>query len=160
MSPKKNKLENFIGSNLKNYCDFFEKNNLIELKIDSDDVKVTLKKENLETQSAPGSVKTPSSIQVKNTVEKKEEILEESETKQHYKEIKSPIVGTFYQSLAPGEKPCVKIGDKVDTSNVVCIIESMKVMNQIKSDVSGEITDILVKDGDNVKVGQVIMLLK
>lgn len=159
MSKKKNKLESFISSNLKNYCDFFEKNNLVELKIDSDDVKVTLKKENLETQSAPGSVKVPSSIPVKNT-EKKEEILEEPETKQHYKEIKSPIVGTFYQSLAPGEKPCVKIGDKVDTSNVVCIIESMKVMNQIKSGISGEITDILVKDGDNVKVGQVIMLLK
>lgn len=157
MSKKKNKLENFINSDLKSYCDFFEKNNLAELKIDSDEIELTLKKENLKTEGNSVVNSNPAPVKVAKKQQPKEE---EPVIKENYKEIKSPIVGTFYQSSAPGEAPFAKIGDKVDTSKVVCIIESMKVMNQIKSEVSGEISDILVKDGDNVKVGQVIMLVK
>ena len=157
MAKKKDKLENFIKGDLKGYCDFFEKNNLSELKIDSDDVQFTLKKETTQLQNPVVDPIIP--IQVPNQVAKQKKEAPE-EVKNNFKEIKSPIVGTFYQSLAPGEKPCVKVGDKINTSSVVCIVESMKVMNQIKSDFSGEVKDILVKDGDNVKVGQIIMLVK
>ena len=68
--------------------------------------------------------------------------------------IKSPTVGTFYESAAPGEAPFVQVGSKVTTDSVVCIIEAMKVFNQITSDVTGTIAEVLVKNGDPVEYGQ------
>lgn len=68
--------------------------------------------------------------------------------------IKAPIVGTFYQSSAPGEEPFVKAGDAVAKGDVVCIIEAMKFMNEVNSEVSGTVVDVLVKDGDFVEYGQ------
>ena len=68
--------------------------------------------------------------------------------------IKSPTVGTFYESAAPGEAPFVQVGSKVTTDSVICIIEAMKVFNQITSDLNGTVTEILVKNGDPVEYGQ------
>jgi acetyl-CoA carboxylase biotin carboxyl carrier protein len=68
--------------------------------------------------------------------------------------IKSPTVGTFYESAAPGEAPFVQVGTKVTTDSVVCIIEAMKVFNQITSDLTGTVTEVLVKNGDPVEYGQ------
>lgn len=70
------------------------------------------------------------------------------------KRIKAPIVGTFYQSSAPDQPPFVKVGDTVAVGDVVCIIEAMKFMNEVTSDVSGTVTEILVKDGQFVEFGQ------
>ena len=70
--------------------------------------------------------------------------------------IKAPIVGTFYQSSAPGEEPFVKAGDTVSKGDVVCIIEAMKFMNEVNSEVSGTVMEILVKDGDFVEYGQAL----
>ncbi|XWS44379.1 hypothetical protein CRYUN_Cryun15aG0040000 [Craigia yunnanensis] len=66
--------------------------------------------------------------------------------------LKCPMAGTFYMSPAPGEPPFVKVGDKVQKGQVVCIIEAMKLMNEIEADQSGTITDILVEDGKPVSV--------
>lgn len=68
--------------------------------------------------------------------------------------IKSPTVGTFYESPAPGDPPFMTVGAKVTPDSVVCIIEAMKVFNQITADVNGTITEILVKNGDAVEFGQ------
>ncbi|HTI51627.1 MAG TPA: acetyl-CoA carboxylase biotin carboxyl carrier protein [Planctomycetaceae bacterium] len=68
--------------------------------------------------------------------------------------IKSPTVGTFYESSAPGDAPFVAIGTKVTQESVVCIIEAMKVFNQITADVNGTVTEVLVKNGDAVEFGQ------
>lgn len=68
--------------------------------------------------------------------------------------IKSPTVGTFYESSAPGDAPFVSVGTKVTQETVVCIIEAMKVFNQITADVNGTITETLVKNGDPVEFGQ------
>lgn len=70
------------------------------------------------------------------------------------KVIKAPIVGTFYQSSAPDEAPFVKVGDTISQGDVVCIIEAMKFMNEVNSDVSGTITEVLVQDGEFVEFGQ------
>lgn len=78
---------------------------------------------------------------------------DESETSGD-KVIKSPIVGTFYQSASPDEEPFVKVGDTIAQGDVVCIIEAMKFMNEVNSEVSGTITEILVNDGDFVEYGQ------
>ncbi len=76
------------------------------------------------------------------------------------KVIKAPIVGTFYQSSAPEEAPFVKVGDTVSEGDVVCIIEAMKFMNEVNSEVSGTITEVLVKDGQFVEYGQELFRLK
>jgi acetyl-CoA carboxylase biotin carboxyl carrier protein len=68
--------------------------------------------------------------------------------------IKSPTVGTFYAASAPGDPPFTSVGAKVTADTVVCIIEAMKVFNQITADVHGTITEVLVKNGDAVEFGQ------
>ena len=74
--------------------------------------------------------------------------------------IESPIVGTFYRASAPGADAMVKVGDKVDPETVVCIIEAMKVMNEIKAEKSGVIKEILVENGQPVEFGQPIFVLE
>ena len=68
--------------------------------------------------------------------------------------IKSPTVGTFYEASAPGDTPFVAVGSKISQDSVVCIIEAMKVFNQITADVNGTITAVLVRNGDAVEFGQ------
>lgn len=74
--------------------------------------------------------------------------------------INSPMVGTFYRSAAPGEKAFANIGDSVDENSNVCIIEAMKVMNEIKAEMRGTISRILVEDGKPVQYGQPLFELK
>ena len=73
--------------------------------------------------------------------------------------IESPIVGTFYRSSAPGAEPLVKVGSSVDSETNVCIIEAMKVMNEIKAEKSGIIKEILVENGQPVEFGQPMFVL-
>lgn len=74
--------------------------------------------------------------------------------------IKSPMVGTFYRSPSPESPPFADIGKKVSADSVVCIIEAMKVMNEIQSEISGVITDMLVEDGEAVEYGQPLFKVK
>ncbi|MHB1082512.1 MAG: acetyl-CoA carboxylase biotin carboxyl carrier protein [Prosthecobacter sp.] len=74
--------------------------------------------------------------------------------------INSPMVGTFYRSAAPGEKPIANVGDSVGENSNVCIIEAMKVMNEIKADTRGTIVRVLVEDGKPVQYGQPLFELK
>ncbi len=75
-------------------------------------------------------------------------------------EIKSPIVGTFYEAPSPGAPPFVKAGDEVTVGQVLCIIEAMKLMNEIEADVSGEIVKRLVANGQPVEYGQGLFLVR
>ena len=74
--------------------------------------------------------------------------------------ITSPMVGTFYKASSPGAKPFVEIGSTVSTGQVVCIIEAMKLMNEIEAEVSGKVTQICVQDGEAVEYGQVLMYVE
>ncbi|MHC5083696.1 MAG: acetyl-CoA carboxylase biotin carboxyl carrier protein [Planctomycetota bacterium] len=74
--------------------------------------------------------------------------------------IVSPIVGTFYQAASPDSEAYVKVGDTVTEDTTVCIIEAMKVMNEIKAETSGTITEILCKDGQAIEYGQALFKLK
>lgn len=77
----------------------------------------------------------------------------------NYIEIKSPMVGTFYTAPAPDAPAYTKIGDKVSVGQVVCIIEAMKLMNEIESEVSGAVAKILVENAQPVEFGQVLFLI-
>jgi acetyl-CoA carboxylase biotin carboxyl carrier protein len=76
-----------------------------------------------------------------------------------YMPIKSPIVGTFYRSPTPEKPAYVKIGDKVEAGDVVCIVEAMKLFNEIESDVTGRIVKVLVEDAQPVEYDQVLFLV-
>ncbi|MBF2077408.1 MAG: acetyl-CoA carboxylase biotin carboxyl carrier protein [Synechococcales cyanobacterium T60_A2020_003] len=81
-----------------------------------------------------------------------------SETK--YLEIHSPMVGTFYRAPAPDEPAYVNVGDRIQIGQTVCIIEAMKLMNELEAEVSGEIIEILVQNAEPVEYGQVLMRVK
>ena len=74
--------------------------------------------------------------------------------------VTAPMVGTFYASPAPGAKPFVEIGSEVRPGDVLCIIEAMKMMNQIESDKAGKVVSILVKNGDPVEFGQTLFIIE
>ena len=74
--------------------------------------------------------------------------------------VKSPMVGTFYIKPSPTSEPYVEIGKTVKKGDILCIIEAMKLMNEIESEFSGEVTEILVKDGDSVEYGTPIFKIK
>lgn len=75
-------------------------------------------------------------------------------------EITSPMVGTFYRSPAPDEAAFVEVGDRIQTGQTVCIIEAMKLMNELEAEVSGEIVDILVDNAEPIEFGQALMRVR
>ena len=74
--------------------------------------------------------------------------------------MKSPIVGTYYESPSPGSPPFIKPGDRVTQGQVLCIVEAMKLMNEIESDVAGEVVKILVNNGQPVEYGQPLFAVR
>jgi len=82
----------------------------------------------------------------------------EPEEKLH--EVKSPIVGTFYESPSPGSPPFVKVGDQVEVGQVLCIVEAMKLMNEIESDVAGEVVKRIAASGQPVEYGQPLFAIR
>ena len=74
--------------------------------------------------------------------------------------VKSPIVGTFYTSPSPDAAPFVKVGDRVSKGQVICIVEAMKLMNEIEADVTGEVVRVLVENGQPVEYGQPLFAIR
>jgi acetyl-CoA carboxylase biotin carboxyl carrier protein len=74
--------------------------------------------------------------------------------------IESPMVGTYYEAAAPGAGPFVQIGQRVKVGDTLCIIEAMKILNQIESDVAGEVKAILAKNGDPIEYGQALFIIE
>ncbi|BBL80487.1 acetyl-CoA carboxylase biotin carboxyl carrier protein subunit [Rubrobacter xylanophilus] len=85
---------------------------------------------------------------------------EEKEKESGLHEVRSPLVGTFYRAPAPDEEPYVEVGDTVRSGQTLCIVEAMKLMNEIPADVSGEVVEILVQDGQGVEYDQPLFLIR
>ncbi|NBO30682.1 MAG: acetyl-CoA carboxylase biotin carboxyl carrier protein [Cyanobacteria bacterium WB6_1B_304] len=100
---------------------------------------------NPSTLSSTPTPATPSSPPVPPPLERR------------FADIVSPMVGTFYRAPAPDEAPFVEVGDRVRNGQTVCIIEAMKLMNELEAEVSGEIIEILVSNGEPIEYGQVLM---
>jgi acetyl-CoA carboxylase biotin carboxyl carrier protein len=84
---------------------------------------------------------------------------EETEDSSNLVEIKSPIVGTFYRSASPDKPPFVKVGDVIEAGDVVCIVEAMKLFNEIESEISGKIVKVLIEDASPVEYDQALFLV-
>jgi acetyl-CoA carboxylase biotin carboxyl carrier protein len=83
-----------------------------------------------------------------------------AEVEEKLHEVKSPIVGTFYESPSPGAPAFVKVGDQVEVGQVLCIVEAMKLMNEIESDVAGEVVKRIAASGQPVEYGQALFAIK
>lgn len=128
---------------------YLKEKGLSELTIETKDGKITVKKDLL------GEVTT--SVTPAHEKVKREKHLE-AESK--YYEVTSPMVGTFYIAPTPGAEPFVQVGSKVKSGSVLCIIEAMKIMNELPSEISGTVIEIHVKDSQTVEYGQVLMRIE
>ena len=126
-----------------------EASSLSELDISEGDKRLVLKRQTLQSQAAV--VQAP--VAMPAPVEHKEE-KSESKTNHSGHVIKSPMVGTFYQSPSPSSPAFAEVGQAVKKGDVVCIIEAMKMMNQIEADKSGVVEAVLVEDGQPVEFDQ------
>lgn len=107
------------------------------------------------TPATPAQVATPAAPQVQAIPVAEEVVIDDSLHK-----ITSPMVGTFYEASSPEAEAYVKVGDKVTPEGIVCIVEAMKLFNEIEAEVTGEIAEILVQDGQLVEYGQPLFLVK
>ena len=133
-----------------------KENQLTELSVKDGEQTVTLKKEAGKTVEV---AQVMPQIQKSQPVQPKEEKVE-APVKKSDKVIKSPMVGTFYKAPAAGAPAFVEVGGLVAQGEVVCIIEAMKLMNEIESDFSGKIVEICVEDGQPVEYGQPLMYIE
>lgn len=138
---------------IKEMINLMNENDLAELEMERNGLKIRLKKKGGEVHSEVIERKA-----VPSTSLMAEEKLETPARKMI--EIKAPMVGTFYRAPSPDAPPFVEIGDEVEKEEVICIIEAMKLMNEIKSEVKGKIVKILVENGHPVEFGQVLFLVE
>jgi len=143
---------------IKELIQLMEEHGLEEIEVKTIFSKIRLVKSRPAPQVV-APVQQPAAQQpVKAEEPRREEVKEEAGEKLH--EIKSPIVGTFYRRPYPGAEPYVKEGDHVHKGQVLCIVEAMKIMNEIESDVDGTIVKIIPEDASPVGYGDTLFLIK
>jgi len=142
---------------IKSLADILNEKGLSSLELEEGDSRIKMEKNvntgffNENTQVTARKTFIEEVQEAKAQPEYKEEI-----SFNNMKEIKSPMVGVFYAAPSPESAPFVKIGDKVKKGEVICVIEAMKLMNDITSDYDGEIIDICVSNGDVVEFSQTL----
>jgi acetyl-CoA carboxylase biotin carboxyl carrier protein len=154
---------------IKKLIEIMKRNELVEIEISHGDDKIFLKRS--QPQPTAGGVAVPvagtgvsgipEAAQVsQNSAPQVPPSISEPQLEDDLVEIKSPLVGTFYATPSPDSDPYVEVGSHVDEQEVVCIVEAMKVMNEIKSEISGTIAEILVVNGQAVEYGQVLFKIR
>ena len=155
---------------IQNLIKFVAKSGASEVKLEMEDIKITVKtgSEKTETtivqQAIPtaqipvtAQAITPAEAPAANAPAKEEPAPADDESK--YLTITSPIIGTFYRKPSPDKPMFVEVGDVVNDDSIVCVIEAMKLFNEIESEVSGKIVKILVEDSSPVEFGQPLFLV-
>lgn len=147
---------------IKEMIILMNENNLSELEIEKDGLRVKLKKGSLS--NAPDGLPAPIFIEREKVSPAQPRISEisakEAAPGKNKNEIKSPMVGTFYRAPSPESPPFVQVNQEIEPGQVICIIEAMKLMNEIKSEVKGRILEILVDNAEPVEFGQPLFLIE
>lgn len=133
-------------------------NSLTEISLEEGEQAITLRKEVMGV-AAPVAVAAPQAP-VASAPAQAPVATAAVETAHKGKALTSPMVGTFYSAPSPDADAFVKVGQSVKEGDVVCIVEAMKLMNEIESDFSGKVTEICVEDGQPVEFGQVLMYIE
>jgi len=153
---------------IQNLIKFVQKSGVEEVKIERENFKITIKTksaspQNIIIEDVPQPISIPPSQPTSNVVqETKQETEQETpvlENDNNHVIIKSPIIGTFYRKPSPDKPSFVEVGQKVSKGDVICVIEAMKLFNEIESDFSGEIVKILVDDQSPVEFDQPLFLI-
>ena len=144
---------------IKQLMEDMGKSNIEELEIEfPEGMKISMKKNVAVVPAQQVVAQQSTNIPVVQSIQTTQPIQEEP--KEEYKEIKSPMVGTFYSKPSPDKEEFVKVGDKVKKGQVVCIIEAMKLMNEIEAEFDGEVVEVCKKDEDMVEYGTVLFKIK
>ncbi len=142
---------------IRELIEIMERNGLVEVEIKHGDDKILLKRPQPQVIADSGQ-RTADSKEIAES--EKLNAIRYTPNAENLVEIKSPLVGTFYATPSPDSAPCVELGSVVEPQTVVCIIEAMKVMNEIKAETSGTIVEIVVTNGQAVEYGQVLFKVK
>lgn len=146
--------------------DLMKKNDLAVFKIEEGDFKITLKtpegaSSRTLVQGMPaGGMSMPAMTTLPSTASGAPAQPEPVAAPNNYKEILSPMVGTFYTAASPDSSDFVEVGKEINPESVVCIIEAMKVMNEIKAEIAGKIIEVVAANGKPVQFGEVLFRVK
>ena len=151
---------------IKELAQSMNENKIETVKYEENNFEIMLSKKKKEKNVVVSAGAVPQNV-VSNAIPTQEKTVEVQESKPASEEnqeiegnkIISPMVGTFYSAPSPNMPPFVKEGVKVEKGQTLCIVEAMKLMNEVKSTVSGTVKKILVKDGDAIKKGQTLMII-
>ncbi|GJM78003.1 acetyl-CoA carboxylase biotin carboxyl carrier protein [Paenibacillus sp.] len=162
----------FKLSEIKELIELLDQTSVHELEIENEGARLCIRKNGvsevvhvqpMQAAAAPGFVPAAVSVpaaQEATPAPQAAEAARSAAPAANLHTIVSPMVGTFYRSSSPEAQPYVNIGDKVGEKTTVCIIEAMKLMNELEAEVKGEIIDILVENGQMVEYGQPLFLVK
>lgn len=150
-------MKNFKKDCVKKLINLMKNNELTEITIEEGDSSITIKTDNF-TPVVREKVETKEETIITETECFQEEI--PVENNENIVPIVSNMIGLFYSKPSPKEAPYVKVGDEIEEGDTICIIETIKLMNKITSDVSGKIVEICIEDGKPVEYGQVIMYVE
>ena len=150
---------------LKKLIDLVEESGIAELEITEGEEKVRISRVNQTTQVTGAAIPKAETTQVVTTATAVEatpaiqagEAMPPAEPEGHV--VKAPMVGTFYRSASPGAKPFVEVGQSVNQGDTLCIIEAMKLLNEIEADCSGVIKEILSENGQPVEYGEPLFVI-
>ena len=150
---------------IQNLIKFVAKSGAREVSLEMEKIKLTIKAGPLEPKTttpqpppvAPTIIETALPAQAVEVAPKQEETKSTEDSK--YIEIKSPIIGTFYRKPSPDKPSFVEVGDSISEGSVLCVIEAMKLFNEIESDISGTIVKVLVEDSTPVEFDQPLFLI-
>ena len=149
---------------IKSILQLMEANKLVEFEYEDDGRRLKLRRaeDRIVTTAVPMPMAMPAAIPVAAVPAAAAPAAGATEAARpaNYTEFKSPLVGTFYRSAKPDSDPFVNIGDEVGPEKVLCIIEAMKVMNEIKAEMSGVVREVLVKNGQAVEFGEPMFLIE
>ena len=152
---------------LKKLIKVVESSNITEFSVQEGDLKVRISKNSKSAQMfAPGinyqmpMGHQPSAGTAAEQSSPSPETKKSPDADENLHEIKSPIVGTFYRAPAPDADPYIQVGDNISEGSVLCIVEAMKLMNEIESDIGGKIVKILVEDATPVEYNQPLFLIQ
>ena len=140
---------------IKTLIEMLEESNLNEIEVSQGDESVRISK-------GKDPVDYIENNQINTSISSQEKVSKnEDETRKFVgNQVKAPLVGTFYRKPSPDSDPFVKVGDIVKKGQVLCIIEAMKMMNEIKSEFDGEVSSIEIDDGQPVEFGQTIIVIQ
>ena len=140
---------------IKTLIEMLEESNLNEIEVSQGDESVRISK-------GKDPVDYIENNQINTSISSQEKVsINEDETRKFVgNQVKAPLVGTFYRKPSPDSDPFVKVGDIVKKGQILCIIEAMKMMNEIKSEFDGEVSSIEIEDGQPVEFGQTIIVIQ